>query len=132
MKPSDDNLELEADNTSESSESFKFTDEDIYNDISQGKNESDDNENSEIFKDYSSPDYNDEPDLSGLELMIDDRFLWILLWIIIFRTRFNIIETATKVLIKFMKLVLIEISGDNFRDFSDSIYLVKKIFGLKD
>ncbi len=132
MKPFDDDLKLEANNTFESSESFKFTDEDIYNDISQGKNESDDNENSEIFKDYSSPDYNDEPDLSGLELMIDDRFLWILLWIIIFRTRFNIIETATKVLIKFMKLVLIEISGDNFRDFSDSIYLVKKIFGLKD
>ncbi len=49
-----------------------------------------------------------------------------------FRTRFNITETATEALIKFMKLVLIEIGGDNFRDFPDSIYLAKKTLGLKD
>ena len=49
-----------------------------------------------------------------------------------FWTRFNIIETATEVLIKFMKLVLIEIRNDNFRDFPDSIYLAKKTLGLKD
>src|SRR6266540_7516458 len=50
----------------------------------------------------------------------------------IFRTRFNIIETTTEALIKFMKLVLIKIEGDNFRDFPNSIYLAKKTFGLKD
>src|SRR6266540_5036498 len=113
-KPFDNDLELEADNIFESSESFKFTDEDIYNDISQSRNESDDNEDSEIFEDYSPPGYDDEPDPSGSESMIDDRFLWILLWIMTFRTRFNITETATEALIKFMKLVLIEIEGDNF------------------
>jgi len=50
----------------------------------------------------------------------------------IFQIRFNITETATEALIKFMKLVLIEIEGDNFRDFLDSIYLAKKTLGLKD
>src|SRR6266540_1894956 len=60
------------------------------------------------------------------------KFLRILLWIMTFRTRFNITETATEALIKFMKLVLIEIEGDNFRDFPDSIYLTKKTLGLKD
>src|SRR6266540_174249 len=49
-----------------------------------------------------------------------------------FRTRFNITETASEALIKFMKLVLIEIRDDNFRDFSDSIYLAKKTLELKD
>ncbi len=49
-----------------------------------------------------------------------------------FRTRFNITETATEALIKFMKLVLIEIEDDNFRDFSDLIYLAKKTLRLKD
>ncbi len=83
-KPSDDNPKLEADNTSESSESSEFTDEDIYSDVSQSKNESDDNENSEIFEDYSPPGYDDEPVLPGSELTIDDRFLWILLWIMTF------------------------------------------------
>ena len=131
-KPSDDDPELEADNTSESSESSEFTDEDIYSDVSQGRNESDDNEDSEIFEDYSPPGYDDEPDPPGSESTIDDRFLWILLWIMTFRTRFNITETATEALIKFMKLVLIEIGGDNFRDFPDSIYLAKKTLGLKD
>src|SRR6266536_5533460 len=50
----------------------------------------------------------------------------------IFQTRFNITETAIEALIKFMKLVLIEIGGDNFRDFPDLIYLAKKTLGLKD
>src|SRR6266498_4590447 len=49
-----------------------------------------------------------------------------------FRIRFNITETATEALIKFMKLVLIEIGDVNFRDFPDSIYLAKKTLGLKD
>ncbi len=41
-------------------------------------------------------------------------------------------KTAIKVLIKFMKLVLTEIDGDNFRTFLDSIYLIKKALGLED
>ena len=41
-------------------------------------------------------------------------------------------ETATEVLIKFMKLVLTEISGNDFRTFLNSIYLTKKAFGLED
>src|SRR5215216_3700240 len=49
-----------------------------------------------------------------------------------FRTRFNITETAAEALIKFMKLVLTEISGDDFRDFSDSMYLKRKKLELKD
>ncbi|CAI2198009.1 9969_t:CDS:1, partial [Funneliformis geosporum] len=40
--------------------------------------------------------------------------------------------TATEALIKFMKLVLTEISRDDFRDFSDLMYLTRKEFGLKD
>jgi len=132
MKPSDDDLKLEVDNTFKSSESSEFTDEDIYSNISQGKNELDDNKDSEIFKDYLPPDYDDKSNLSDSELMIDDQFLWILLWIITFQIRFNIIKIATKALIKFMKLVLIEIRSDNFRDFLDLIYLAKKTFRLKD
>jgi len=49
-----------------------------------------------------------------------------------FWTRFNIMKTAIEVLIKFIKLVLTEIDGDNFRTFSDSIYLTKKALGLED
>ena len=49
-----------------------------------------------------------------------------------FRTKFNIPETATESLIKFMKLVLNEISGNDFKDFLDSIFLAKQALDLKD
>ncbi len=41
-------------------------------------------------------------------------------------------KTAIKVLIKFIKLVLTEINSDNFRIFSDLIYLIKKVLKLED
>ncbi|PKY34323.1 hypothetical protein RhiirB3_453926 [Rhizophagus irregularis] len=49
-----------------------------------------------------------------------------------FRKRFNIPEIATEVLIQFIKLLLIEISGSNFEEFSGSLYLARNILGLKD
>ncbi|CAI2194267.1 66_t:CDS:2, partial [Funneliformis geosporum] len=82
---------------------------------------------SESFK-YTT----EEDNISDLESTIDNQILWILLWIMIFWTRFNITETAIEALIKFMKLVLTEIGEDNFRDFPDSMYLTRKKLGLKD
>ena len=49
-----------------------------------------------------------------------------------FRIRFNIPETATESLIKFMKLVLTEIGGKVFSEFLNSLYLTKKILRLND
>ncbi|PKB91765.1 hypothetical protein RhiirA5_447641 [Rhizophagus irregularis] len=58
-----------------------------------------------IFEDYSPPSY--EPFQNPLYLELNyDRFLWMLLWIMNFRTRFNITKTTTETLIKFMKLAL--------------------------
>src|SRR5271170_3434018 len=83
----------------------------------------------EIFEDYSTPNfdpYNIE------EVTVNENFLWILLWIMKFRTKFNIPETATESLIKFMKLVLNEIGGDDFKDFPDSLFSAKQTLGLKE
>src|SRR5271170_7816005 len=49
-----------------------------------------------------------------------------------FRARFNLPETATESLLKFMKLVLIEIGGADFDEFSDTLYLIKEVLDLKD
>jgi len=46
--------------------------------------------------------------------------------------RFNISETATESLIKFMKLVLEEISGTTFNEFPGTLYLARKTLELKD
>ena len=49
-----------------------------------------------------------------------------------FHITHNIPETATDSLIKFMKIVLTEIGGDSYKFFPDSLYLAKKLLGLKD
>lgn len=126
-----DDSDDDDDDDDEPSESSEFTtEEDIHSDES---GEMDDNvENFEIFEDYSPPEYEPFPESSDSELPIDDRFLWILLWIMNFRTRFNIPETATEALIKFMKLVLSEVGGADFNKFPDSLYSTKKVLGLND
>jgi hypothetical protein len=87
------------------------------------------NEYSEIFENYSCPPF--EPSINT-EVANDNRILWILIWIMRFRTRFNLPETGTESLIKFMKLVLREIGGSNFDTFPGTLFLAKNALGLKD
>src|SRR5205085_10775963 len=49
-----------------------------------------------------------------------------------FRIRFNISEMATESLVKFMKLILTEISGNEFTNFPSTLYLAKKSLGFND
>src|SRR2546421_11813469 len=79
---------------------------------------------SETFEDYSPPNF--EPPRNEEEPTIDGQFSWILLWIMNFRIRFNISETVTESLVKFMKLVLTEIGGNEFTNFPSTLYLAKK------
>ena len=99
--------------------------------MSEDESESDDYLVTESFEDYSPPKYEPYQDEKE-EVKIDDQFAWILLWIMNFRIRFNIPETATESLIKFMKLVLTEIGCDKFNRFPSTLYLAKKSLGLKD
>ena len=96
--------------------------------------ESEFNGNDKRFENYSCPQFtlfqeqNDQNDTQST----NNQFLWILIWIMKFRTRFNLPETATESLIKFIKLLLKEIGSSEFDFFSDSLYLVRKILNLKD
>ncbi|GET53938.1 hypothetical protein GLOIN_2v1786147 [Rhizophagus irregularis DAOM 181602=DAOM 197198] len=124
--------ELPNDKSSESSEYTTEEDANI-----DDRNESSDNEPSnddeyhEIFEDYSCPPFEPFQD-SDTEQSINNRFLWILLWIMSFRTRFNLPETATESLIKFLKLVLTEIGSPDFDTFPDTLYLARKALNLED
>ncbi|GBC23249.2 hypothetical protein GLOIN_2v1480991 [Rhizophagus irregularis DAOM 181602=DAOM 197198] len=102
---------------------------DVYNTSEQNTemslgSESNNESYNEIFEDYSPPPY--QANMDAEENPIDDKFSWILLWIMNYRITYNIPETATESLIKFMKIVLNEIGGENFRTFPDSLYLAKK------
>jgi len=46
--------------------------------------------------------------------------------------KFNLPDTATEALIKFMKLVLIKIGGTEFEDFCGSLYTTRNFLGLSD
>ncbi|RHZ48248.1 hypothetical protein Glove_554g7 [Diversispora epigaea] len=96
----------------------------------ENKEESAD-EFSNIFENYSSPNYNpDEP--IDPKSTNNNSYLWILLWIMSFRIKFNLPETATESLIKFIKLLLSEIGNSEFDTFPNSIYMTKKELGLRD
>ena len=90
--------------------------------------ESDEFEDFDEFEDYSTlnfelPDFNDN-------IPKDDRFMWILLWIMNFRIKFNLPDIATDALIKFIKLVLTKISGAECEPFCNSLYSTQKQLGL--
>jgi len=101
-------------------------------DTSQIRNELDNNAISEIFENYSPPYYEPSQDPIDSESISDTPYLWILLWIMSFRKRFNILKTATESLIKFMKLLLTEIGGPDYDEFPNSLYMARSIMGLRD
>ncbi|RHZ75377.1 hypothetical protein Glove_215g15 [Diversispora epigaea] len=86
---------------------------------------------SNIFEDYSSPNY-DSDELINPKSTNNNSYLWIQLWIMSFRIKFNLPETVTKSLIKFIKLLLLEIGNSEFDTFPNSIYMTKKELGLRD
>jgi len=49
-----------------------------------------------------------------------------------FHKRFNIPEIATELLIQFIKLLLIETGSSCYEEFPGSLYLARKVLGLKD
>jgi hypothetical protein len=93
-------------------------------------NESENNNSNENFEDYSCPPFEPYQDLN--DITTHNEFLWILLWIMKFRMRFNIPETATESLIKFIKLLLGEIGGLAFENFPATLYKARNILNIED
>ncbi|RHZ89048.1 hypothetical protein Glove_19g343 [Diversispora epigaea] len=86
---------------------------------------------SNIFENYLLPNYNPDEPIDSKSTN-NNSYLWILLWIINFRIKFNLPKTAIESLIKFIKLLLSEISNSEFDTFPNSIYMTKKELGLRD
>ncbi|RGB28745.1 hypothetical protein C1646_767424 [Rhizophagus diaphanus] len=103
------------------------------NNESNGDEESE-NSNSGTFEDYSCPSFElyQDPDVTPTPTNDDNKFLWILIWIMKFRMRFNIPETATKSLIKFIKLLLEEIGDTAFENFPITLYKARNILNIED
>src|SRR5581483_10800458 len=87
----------------------------------------------DLFEDYLASGFLDSESPEPNKFIdTDDRFTWILLWIMNFRIKFNLSNNAIEAFLKFMKLVLIKISGDKFESFCGSLYTTKNFLGLLD
>ncbi|KAF0530321.1 transposase domain-containing protein [Gigaspora margarita] len=80
-----------------------------------------------VFEDYSAPDF--EMPRKPNNILNDNRFTWILLWIMNFKIQYNILEGAIEALLKFIKLVLIVVGGIEFSNFPISKYKMNKTLG---
>src|SRR5271155_3254631 len=84
----------------------------------------------DTFEDYSAPPFKFLSDSSNESA--DNQFKWIILWIMNFKIKFNLPNTATDALLKFMKLVLTKIGGAEFEPFCSSLYTANMFLGISD
>src|SRR6185437_13284036 len=92
-----------------------------------GNDDGNDDEFFDVFEDYSHPAF-DLPENSKLPR--EDRFTWILIWIMKFRSNYNLPNTATEALIKFVKILLKDCENIDHESFPNTLYKVKKSLGL--
>ncbi|RHZ67796.1 hypothetical protein Glove_299g114 [Diversispora epigaea] len=85
----------------------------VFKEISIKSEEESADEFSNIFEDYLLLNYDSDEPINP-KLTNNNSYLWILLWIISFQIKFNLPETATESLIKFIKLLLSKISNSKF------------------
>jgi hypothetical protein len=102
-------------------------------DESNDKTYSDNDEFKNIFEDYSHPTF----DQTGTsDIPQEEPFIWILIWIMKFRSKYKLPNTATESLIKFMKIVIKECGESRNRSKYDSLpqswHMMKQSLGLKE
>ena len=100
---------------------------DTEDDSSEISTESD--EFCDIFEDYSAPSFKFPSNCGNKST--DSQFKWIILWIMNFRIKFNLLNTATEALLKFISLVLLEV-GVEFEPFCSSLYTANQSLGISD
>ena len=92
---------------------------------------SSDDENS--FEQFTAPNLEDLLDfgtVSDNDTKFSDSWIWILLWIFKYQSRFRLPDTAIDSLIKFIRMILIDINPRVFKDFPTSSYMARKLLGI--
>ncbi|CAB5386734.1 unnamed protein product [Rhizophagus irregularis] len=103
-------------------------DNDDGDDSDNGDNGDDNGEETNIFEDYSPPNYDFPNNINENLQNIED---WIIVFVLRYQTRFRLADTAIDTLIKFIKHILTNFNYDRFKDFPTSLYTARKKLGLK-
>ncbi|CAG8849128.1 8715_t:CDS:1, partial [Racocetra persica] len=90
-----------------------------------------DSDDEETIMDYSASDIEneDEEEFEHID-NLDNSFGWILIWILRYQQRYRLPDTATESLVKFIHYLLTYLDQDQFKNFSKSLYLARKLMGL--
>ena len=111
----------DVENTVDSENSIETEQEDGYN-LS---------EDDILFEDFTAPDFNDFDDFDfNLNMNISFNDAWILIWILKYQSRFRLSDVAIDSLVKFFRMVLLDIDDIRFKDFPTSSYMLRKLLGI--
>ncbi|CAG8849905.1 45326_t:CDS:2, partial [Gigaspora margarita] len=78
------------------------------------------------FEDYSAPNIDYENEFQS-RFRLPSSFDDILIWVLKFQSDFKVSETATEVLVKYIRQLLCKFGDENlFKDFPTSIYMLRK------
>ncbi|GBB97839.1 hypothetical protein RclHR1_30880001, partial [Rhizophagus clarus] len=92
-----------------------------------GDSEDFDNDDEEEVN-FASKDFDDdEPKLPNI---VNDNYVWIILWILQYQQRYKLSNVAIDSLFKFIRFFLIMIDENKFSAFPSSLYVAKKILGI--
>ncbi|CAB4374871.1 unnamed protein product [Rhizophagus irregularis] len=123
---SDDNDD--GDDSDDNDDGDDGDDNDDGDDSDNGNDRNDNGEETNIFEDYSPPNYDFPNNINENLQNIDD---WIIVFVLRYQTRFRLADTAIDTLIKFIKHILTNFNYDRFKDFPTSLYTARKKLGLK-
>ena len=87
---------------------------------------SDDDDMSDVLnKQFSAPDLDDTVETSNTRMNFSDT--WILLWIFKYQSRFRLSDSSIDALIKFFRLVLLDVEKNRFKNFPSSAHMARKL-----
>jgi hypothetical protein len=106
-------------------------DSDVDQDDEISINDEDDELEQTVNFDAPESGYEDK-DTSIQVTNIDQRFIWIVYWILKYQERHRLSDTATNSLIKFIRYILILSDENTYSTFPKSLYMARKLFGIDD
>ena len=81
---------------------------------------------------FTAPDFDDlefESD-EYADTNLDFNDSWILLWILKYQSRFRLSDVAIDSLVKFFRMVLLDVDHKRFKEFPTSSYMMRKLLGI--
>jgi hypothetical protein len=127
-----ENDDNDKDNDTEDDDVGEENDDDYENDDNDeddGTNDEDDDDDEGEDVNFAAQEFDDvDPKLPSINY--NDKFTWIILWILQYQHQYRLSKIAIDSLFKFLRFFLLTIDENNFLSFPSSLYMAKKSLGI--